>query len=234
MSRYRVSIVNAGDATELHALRSLAFTNSPQFVWHDPAKLGWSAIDEEALIFGAWSGARLVSTMRVYLRTSRALAQHALEHDLAAVPADRFPCLIAGRSATAPEHVSSGLSGVLRVAMLQSLLKLSAQPVRSILAVVYDGAPRVRSLGRAGFDRFACAHSWDSEATPLAPPRLVNLAVANFPEALLTTRQSFAQVLANTTIDELAIAARFGTMLEAVAAQPASSVPNEATVASES
>jgi hypothetical protein len=214
MPKYRVSVVTSDHTVALRELRLLAFSKSPQFIWHEPTRLGWTPTDDEAVIFGAWCDDLLVSTSRVYLRTGRAQAQQSLEHDLAEVSPERFPCLIAGRSATAPEHTSSGLSGVLRVAMLRPLLDLSAHPVRSILAVVYDGAPRVRSLRQAGFDCFDCKRHWDSEATPLAPPMLVNLAAANFRAALTTTEQNCAEVLADTSFDLRAIAARFDTMLE--------------------
>jgi hypothetical protein len=214
MPRYRVSVVTFAHAVALLELRLLAFSKSPQFVWRDPAKLGWTPTDDEAVVFGVWCAGRLVATSRVYLRANRAQAEQAIEYDLTELPPERFPCLIAGRSATHPEHANIGLSGVLRLAMIESLLGPLAYPIRSILAVVYDGAPRVRSLRMAGYDCFACARHWDSEATAQVPPLLVNLAASNFRAALVATKDSFGELLTHTSFDRDAITARFGTVLE--------------------
>ncbi len=186
---WRVGRVDADSASEraaVVALRQQAYASAREFAWHDLATLGWTDIDGCSAVLGLWRQGEphgpptLLSTVRATVFHRLDAAEAFLEHALDGVDA-QAPALVLSRAATAPGEHGRGLLALLRVAYMQALPKLG---VRSVLAVVYNDAPRVRSMQAAGFTMTPPRRSWDSEAQALTPPLVAHLHEDRFAAAL--------------------------------------------------
>jgi hypothetical protein len=186
---WRCGLVDGRSTVEREAvvrLRREAYATAGEFAWHDLATLGWTATDERSAVLGLWrcgdagAGETLVSTVRATVFQRLGEAEAFLEHALDGVGA-QAPALVLSRAATAPGEHGRGLLALLRVAYLQAL---PLATVRSVLAVVYDSAPRVRSMQAAGYTMSAPTHSWDSEARALTAPLVAHLPLQRFASAL--------------------------------------------------
>lgn len=187
--RWRVGLVDARSAAErdaVVALRRQAYAGAREFAWNDLATLGWTAADDDGVVLGLWQSLEagespvLLSTVRATVFPCLDAAEAYLEHALAGVGA-QAPALVLSRAATAPGAHGRGLLALLRVAYVQALAQAG---VRSVLAVVYDEAPRVRSMQAAGFTMAPPLRSWDSEARAIRPPLVAHLPQARFESAL--------------------------------------------------
>jgi len=188
---WRVGLVDANSASEraaVVALRQQAYASAREFAWHDLATLGWTDTDARSAVLGLWHQDEahglqtLLSTVRATVFHRLDVAEAFLEHALDGVDA-QAPALVLSRAATAPGEHGRGLLALLRVAYMQALPKLG---VRSVLAVVYNDAPRVRSMQAAGFTMTPPLRSWDSEAQALTPPLVAHLQENRFAAALQT------------------------------------------------
>lgn len=208
---FQLRALTRDDAHALFVLRYEAYAGSPQFALRTPAALEWSESDDRSLVLGVWRRDRsLLSTVRLQYQPSRDSAEAALEHDLEAVPHSAFPGAVAGRSATDRRCARAGLSALLRVVLLRLVL---SSDLRCLLAVVYEGAPRLQSLFDAGYVRHDCARHWDRECSPLTQPFVVRLMSVDYPRALQTATAQAARLLPVTRIDWPSINERFNRLL---------------------
>lgn len=187
-SRWQVALIDRHDAAERQgvvALRRQAYAAAGEFAWHDLSTLDWTLADDQGAVLALWhddgsaAGPSLLSTVRASVFQQLDAAEAFLEHALAGVGA-QAPALVLSRAATAPAAHGRGLLALLRVAYTQALAQAG---VCSVLAVVYDEAPRVRSMQAAGFSMTPPARSWDSEARALRPPLVAHLPQAGFESA---------------------------------------------------
>jgi hypothetical protein len=207
----RVSVVTRQHAAELQHLRRAAYLQAKEFVWHDPAALGWVEADDAGAVLGVWDEeGLLVSSMRASVMHGAADAEGFLEYSLAGADA-RFPALVLSRAATLPERSAQGFMAWIRLAYLSALPSTS---IESVIAVVYDGGPRVRAMQAAGYTLHEPQRAWDSEATALSRPVLAILRRARFEAAQATVLAGMVDQLSRVRIDVDAI----GGALEPAAA----------------
>jgi hypothetical protein len=92
---------------------------------------------------------------------------------------------------------------------LAYLSALPATPLQSLLAVVYEGGPRLRAMQAAGYQLAPPRAGWDSEAVAHTQPLLAVLPRAQFGRALDTVATGLLDRRAQVQIDSTAIAAAF-------------------------
>lgn len=181
----RVGVVDATQRDAVEAVRRAAYAGAPEFNWRDAATLAWSAADDAGTVLGIWDAeGRLLSTLRASVFHTRTAAEAFLEYTLDGVDVAvdvAFPALVFSRAATHPEAARHGLFALMRQAYLSAL---PATPLQSLLAIVYDGGPRLRAMQDAGYRFAAPQAAWDSEAVALAQPLLAVLPRAQFARAL--------------------------------------------------
>ena len=202
--KYRVGVAGIAQRAEVEALRRVAYRGAAQFEWNDEATLDWSAADDAGTVLALWDAAgTLLSTTRasVFGRTSQ--AEEFLEYSLDGIDVPA-PMLVLSRVATTPEAARGGLFGWLRFAYLSAL---SATPLRSVVAVVYEGAPHSVSMRRSGYEFFEPRHSWDTEAQARTRPLLAELAQQRFAHSLQVRSAALAGNAADVRIDTAEIAA---------------------------
>ena len=213
---WTIGVIDPACAREREAvvrLRRQAYAEAGEFAWNEMATLRWSDADEDGVVLGLWGdrsdtdddrATALLSTLRMSVFADARVAETFLEHSLHGVGA-AWPALVLSRAATAPGRHRSGLMALLRCAYLQAL---AATPLRSVLAVVYDTAPRLHSMRSVGYTLTAPQRSWDSEARALTPPLVAHLSRACF-ETALEAAQTLAQdALPHTLITRAEIEAR--------------------------
>jgi hypothetical protein len=158
---YRVVPIDASRADELVALRRRCYALSKSFEWFDERALDWSVDDAASVVLGVLDAdGALVSSVRATIRHDRDAVEAMLMYSTRTVPA-RFPALIGARSATSPEHARHGLAGVMRRTVVSQAYRLG---LASITGVVYDDAPRVRSMLAQGYEFYDPPEHWDREA----------------------------------------------------------------------
>ncbi len=216
-SRWLIGVVDGSSRAARDAvvqLRRQAYAGAREFAWHDLATLGWTATDDRSAVLGLWhcpegggtSTRTLLSTVRATVFTQLAAAEAFLEHALDGIGAVA-PALVLSRAATAPGEHGRGLLALLRVAYLQALAQAG---VHSVLAVVYDDAPRVRSMQAVGYTMTPPQRSWDSEARAIAAPLVAHLAHAKFAQAMQAATALAATAPAGVQVmhDDIAAALR--------------------------
>jgi hypothetical protein len=201
--RYRIGVAQRTDAAAVHALRVAAYAGAAEFDWNDPATLAWSAADDEGVVLALWTptGALLCS-LRASVFGTTAQAERFLEYSLRGVPAEP-PLLVLSRAATAPAQARHGLLALLRHAYLSVL---PGRGLGAIVAVVYEGAPRLRSMQRTGYAFHQPIAAWDSEAHARNRPLVAVLPGARFSAAAEEARGAVAEQLVAVAIDHAAIA----------------------------
>jgi hypothetical protein len=187
--RWSIEVVNGQDPKQRAAverLRRRACVAAPELRRADPATLGWSDADERGVVLGLWAGAGsggdtpvLLSTLRLSVLARAAAAEVFLQHALGGVGV-RWPALVLSGCATEPGSGGHGLMAMLRWAYLHAL---PDGHLRSVLAVVYEDAPRLRSMQAVGYTLTVPTSSWDSEASALRAPLVAHLAAAHFDAA---------------------------------------------------
>lgn len=206
MPTFRVRALEARDGEALGRLRRACYARSASFTWHDLSTLDWSDTDAAAVVLGVETDdGTLVATYRATQRADKAAAEALMQYATDAVP-PRFPALVGGRTATLPAFARLGLTAATRHVMVGHALRLG---VASVLAVVYEGAPRVRSMARHGYELHPCPRHWDDEAELRAPALIISLPAARFAHCLATIAAESAAVLAACSVDEAGITAAF-------------------------
>ena len=202
--RYRVGIASRAQRADVEALRCRAYREAAEFVWNDEATLGWTAADDAGTVLALWDAeGALLSTMRASVFSDTAAAEAFLEYSLDDVDIPT-PTLVLSRAATAPDAARHGLYALLRYAYLSAL---AATPLRSVIAIVYEGAGQTRSMRGSGYDFFEPRSGWDTEAVARVRPLLAVLPRARFEHALGVRSAGLAGQLDGVQIESTAIAA---------------------------
>lgn len=215
--RWNIGVVDPASANQREAvvrLRRQAYAEANEFMWNDMSTLGWSAADDDGVVIGVWGHGdeaddggitALLSTVRASVFADAGAAETFLEHSLHGVGA-AWPAMVLSRAATAAGRHRRGLMALLRCAYLQAL---TVAQVRSVLAVVYETAPRLNSMRCVGYTLTAPSRSWDSEARALTPPLLAHLSEAHFETALEAARKLAGATLPDAVIAQADIEAAF-------------------------
>lgn len=215
--RYRIGVANITQGDAVEALRRAAYLGAVQFEWNDAATLGWSAADDTGTVLAAWNAdGALVSTLRASVFDHAAQAEAFLEYSLEGVDVPA-PMLVLSRAATAPEAAKSGLFALLRYAYLSAL---PATPVRSVVAIVYEGAGHSLSMRDSGYEFFEPRAGWDTEARARTRPLLAVLPQARFAHSLQTRAAALAGKTDGVQIDVGAIAAALNAQCAAAGSAP--------------
>lgn len=203
-ANFQVGVANSSQQLAIAALRCAAYRGAAQFEWNDEATLGWSAADDSGTVLAVWDATgALLSTIRASVFSGAATAQAFLEHSLAgiAVPG---PTLVLSRAATAPTAAQHGFFALLRYAYLSAL---SATPIQSVIAIVYEGAPHSGFMRQCGYQFFEPQSAWDSEAVACTRPLLAMLPRAHFELSLSMRSAALVGRLEDVQIDTSGIAA---------------------------
>jgi hypothetical protein len=202
--RYRIGLASPAERDAVEAVRRRAYRRAAEFVWNDEATLGWTAADDAATVLALWDArGALLSTMRASVFTGIDAAEAFLEYSLAGVHIPT-PTLVLSRAATAPDAARRGLYALVRYAYLSAL---AATPIRSCIAIVYDGAVQTRSMCESGYAFFEPRACWDSEAVARVRPLLAVLPRARFERAFGVRSAALSGQLDGVQIDSAAIAA---------------------------
>jgi hypothetical protein len=205
-----LTTLRSNQASSLVALRKRCYQLSKSFEWFDEKALEWSDEDENAVVLGVLSDSgELLSTVRLNVKLDRAATEKALMYSTANIPS-RFPTMIGSRSATLPEQAKHGLAGVMRWHVVQQAKRLHMQ---SISGVVYDDAPRVRSMLVQGYEFYDAPNHWDSEARLRAHPILINMPAANFDAAMATIHEQLGAQISATDFVAKELDAAFDALL---------------------
>jgi hypothetical protein len=202
--RYRIGMVDPVERDALSTLRRAAYRKAPEFDWIDEAALRWSIADDAGVVMALWDDqGAMLSTLRATVFTSAAAAEAHLEYSLAGIDAPT-PTLVLSRAATLPAAARHGLFALLRHAYLQAL---AATPIASVIAIVYEGGPRLAAMRGAGYEFFEPRAGWDTEAVARAQPLLALLPSARFASALGAATAAVTVRLDAVHIESAAIAA---------------------------
>jgi hypothetical protein len=205
---YTIDVATPDDAEKISGLRRAALSRSKEFSLHDMQHADWTALDEKSIVLTARSGDEIVSSLRMTIFDNAFSAQSFLEY-----PVSREPItgrvLAMSRAVTRPDRFNSGLMGALRYAYLMGLKHAQASRIGSVLAIVYQGAPRVNSMEKAGYMMIRCDDHWDSEANVTGSPLIAVLPGTQFPHALDHTEAEFAGIISQCNFDWDAIHGRF-------------------------
>ena len=200
---YRIGVADITQRDAVEALRRVAYRGAVQFEWNDEATLGWTAADDTGTVLALWDAhGALLSTTRASVFGHAAQAEAFLEYSLDGIDVPA-PMLVLSRVATAPEASRGGLFALLRLAYLSAL---AATSVRSVIAVVYEGAAHSRSMRECGYEFFEPRAGWDTEARARTRPLLAVLSQARFAHSLQVRAAALGGATADVLIDASAIA----------------------------
>jgi hypothetical protein len=166
-------VVTSRDAESVFRLRLAAYVTASEFEMTRPDLLRWSTHDEDGVVIGVWHANELVSTLRTRVVPDRAAAEDEFTCSVD-LPASMFPALAFGYGATNVAFRRHGLNALLRYYFFQALQPGDGR-IRTSLAVVYEGAPRVKLLKTLGYEFSRPAKIWDPEAREIAPALLAAL-----------------------------------------------------------
>lgn len=200
-------VIVAGDdhGDEIAELRKACYRTSPSFSWFDEAALEWTDADRAAVVLAVQIDGRIVATSRATCRPDRDSVEAVMGYSLAQVP-PRFPAMIAGRSATDPRYTRLGLTAIVRHTIVRQAMRVG---VASIIGVVYESAPRVRSMLVHGYEPYPCASHWDREAVLRADPIIISMPAAAYPMSLRAIADGSSEVMAMASFDDRAIERAF-------------------------
>jgi hypothetical protein len=200
----RVGVVHRAQRAAVEHVRRVAYREAAEFDWNDANTLAWSAADDAGVVLALWNerGA-LVSTLRASVLADSAAAERLLEYSLEGVEAP-MPALVLSRAATMPDQARQGLFGLMRYAYLSAL---GSTPIGSVIAIVYEGGPRLGAMRAAGYDFIRPCAGWDSEAVARTQPLLAVLTRTRFEGALGSARIDVAERLALAHVETESIAA---------------------------
>jgi hypothetical protein len=205
--RCRIGVAGRADAAAVEAVRRSAYGAAPEFSWNDAATLAWNAADDAGCVLVLHdAAATLLSTLRLNVLHDVGAAERFLEYSLAGT-AVQPPLLVLSRAASRPQHARCGLFALLRQAYLDAL---PATPVASVVALVYEGGPRLQAMVDAGYALHEPRAGWDREAVAHTRPLLAVLQRASFGAAAAQVRRTLGKRLEGVDIDGAAIAAAIG------------------------
>jgi hypothetical protein len=203
---FRITVLNSSSAQALTDLRIRCFRQSPSFSFFDEAALQWTTVDESSVVLGVFTALNeLVSTVRIAIRPDRDAVESFLAYSTENVP-DRFPAMIAGRAATDRRFTKLGIAAVMRRVILKNAQRLQ---VASLTGVVYEDAPRVRSMLSHGYEFFDSPKNWDAEATITAKPIIISMPFSAFTNAMNLIEAESSKIISQCEVDEAKITDAF-------------------------
>ena len=201
--RYRVGVAGHAQRRGVEAVRRAAYRRATEFDWKDEALLAWSADDDEGTVIALRDAqGRALSTVRASVFASISQAEQFLEYSLAGIEV-ATPVMVLSRAATDPEVSRQGLNSVVRYAYLAAA---ALAPVESVVTLVYDGGPRLRSMREAGFDLIEPRAGWDTEAVARTRPLMAVLPRRRIEGALRSISLVMPDRLQETEVDTAMIA----------------------------
>jgi hypothetical protein len=203
---FRIGLLSRQLSADLVLLRKQCYRLSTSFSWFDDAALEWTSVDESSVVLGAFDAqAGLVATVRASIRADRASVEALLSYATQNVP-DRFPALVGSRSATNPAFARHGLAAAMRWVLVGQAMRLQ---LGSITGVVYDDAPRVRSMLTQGYEFYTPPRHWDAEAKLNANPIIISMPSSAFAHARALIESQASESLASCSVDDAAIRQAF-------------------------
>lgn len=193
-SKRSIRVATRADMAEIGELRVSEYRRAGEFVVIDSTGLLWDERDEADVILGAWDEAdRALSTMRGSVVSSREEAEALLECSLP-VDDSALPALVLGRAATRSTFREAGLNSALRYYFLSFALDA---PIRSVLGVVFDQAPRTELMKSLGYVFLRPAQTWRKEVQAIQPQFIACLERSRISDACEALRSKVASTLAN-------------------------------------
>lgn len=180
-NHWRIEIARPDDRASVNALRRIAYRHSPQFTFADLRRLDWNTEDDRGVVVVARDPAGAIqSTARMNVFLSRKEVERAFEYSLDGIEL-AMPTLALSRAATTPIQRSRGLMAHLRWYCLSAAILLR---IESVAAVIFQGAPRTRSMAEAGFTFYVPRRSWDTEVVAHSEALIAALDRSQFQMAL--------------------------------------------------
>jgi hypothetical protein len=164
--------IRPATSDDRHAINTLLceeYRRAPEFTLVNESAILWDGNGKEAMVLSAWDGEMCVATMRADLAMSQDRAAEILGVSIPRRSA-AYPALVLTRAATHHEYRRFGLNSALRYHLLSS-----ACGVRSVVGIVYDGAPRSNLLCRIGYRFVTVSDEWSAALHPIRPARLAVL-----------------------------------------------------------
>lgn len=207
----RVTLARPADRQEIEELRKKSFRASKELAWHDFDALDWNEQDDKAVVLAVRDASGLlVSSLRMNIFHDVRKLEEFLSYSVEGAMVE-YPTLVMSRAVTHPTCVQQGLMGLLRHVYLRLVHRSG---VKSVMAVVYDNAPRVNSMRKAGFILSPCLKHWDREGAPRVTPLLAVLRHGSFDIALMENHKRFHEVIdTNAAVDWKALEERFAEVL---------------------
>ena len=148
MSGY-VRRARRSDAKQIAELRLTAYKHARDFQLSEEAPMLWTSMDEQFVVLAAWErDGQAISTTRGEVYNGYEAAEQAMECAWDASPAD-FPALLLGKGATLRRYQGTGLHSALRYYLLSAARN---SPIRSLMGIVFENAPRTRLMARIGYE----------------------------------------------------------------------------------
>jgi hypothetical protein len=177
------------DQEAINRLRVAEYRHSDEFTLVRDTAILWDGNVAESVILAAWDGRSCVATMQAQVAQDEARAAEILGVSLAGLPG-AYPALVLTRAATDRGYRRSGLNSVLRYHLL-----FAAEAVRSVIGVVYEGAPRCNVLCRIGYEFFPVSDAWTAALHPIRPGHLAVLNGDRVSSAVRLLAELFGGVL---------------------------------------
>jgi hypothetical protein len=189
-----IRVATRADMAEIGELRVSEYKRSGEFTVIDPTNLVWGERDDADVTLAAWDEAgRALATMRGSIVTARREAETLLECSLPE-GASALPALILGRAATRNAYRRSGLNSALRYYFLSSALDA---PIRSVLGVVFEHAPRTELMKSLGYVFLSPGRSWTKEVQVIQPRLIASLDRSMIQDACERLRARVGSTLAD-------------------------------------
>lgn len=205
-----VSLAMDKERMEVEQLRKAAFLSSKELTWRNVETLAWNCHDDNGIVLAVRNEAgELISSMRMSIYDNATELEQFLEYSTEGALID-YPALVMSRAVTHPNCTQRGLMGLLRHVYL-TLVRESK--IRSVVAVVYDNAPRVNSMRQAGFSLSPCVKNWDQEAELHVQPLIAVLPHSLFESALRENDRRFQNAIETNEIEWIPIKDRFAVTL---------------------
>lgn len=207
-AKYTIDVATSTDHEKLSALRRAAFSLSKEFALHDIRKADWCEWDEASIVLTARLGDQIVSSVRITIFGEAAAAEAFLEYPITRHVL-KGPLAVLSRAVTLPSCFKRGLNGALRYAYLMAAKNMTGTRIENLVAIVYQGGPRVHSMQRAGYVMMDCNENWDSEAELSARPLIAVLSRGALAQATRHIEVEGAAVIVECAFDWDCIQARF-------------------------
>jgi hypothetical protein len=197
------------DAEWIESLRLASYANAKEFVVRNASPMRWGAADTEHITLAAFDTRGLpVSTVRGALLFTDAETETALECTVPSNLGITFPTLLLGKGATASSQARTGLHNRIRLCFLELALAIG---IKSVIGLVFESAPRTRSMRIMGYKFSPCQEWWFTDLIPATQTLIAVLHQERLVGAVDYLRSTEAVSIAQypwTDFDDVVAAAR--------------------------